>query len=324
MKKPDILMFMSDQHTPYYSGYYGHNVDTPNIDQLALDGTRFDEAYTACPICVPSLVAMLSAMRPSKTGVFGLDDALSDMTPTFLNYLVKEGYETVLVGRMHYVGHDQRHGFTKRIAPDCTTITWNRPEQLKESRGVYHQTFSGGFPTVVGGGESPAEYYDKLVIEKALEYLSHDYGKPQFIVVSIYAPHHPYVGPVDLYRKYQQRVKLPESYYDPVEVAGWKLFQKNLPKALHLDIAAAYSAMIEEMDERMGRVRKAFDEFCARNNSKKLFIYVSDHGDMMGDRGSYNKQTFYEKSVKIPLIFAGDGVERNNVINDAVNIMDLG
>ena len=117
MKQPDILIFMTDQHTPYYSGWYGNNVDTPNLDALVQEGTAFDEAYTSCPLCVPSRVSMLSGKRPANTGVFTLTDALPDMTPTFLHHLVLQGYETVLVGRMHFIGFDQRHGFTKRIAP---------------------------------------------------------------------------------------------------------------------------------------------------------------------------------------------------------------
>ena len=115
MKQMDVLFFMSDQHTPYYSGFEGHNVDTPVMDQLCAEGTRFAQAYSTCPLCVPARLAMLSGLRPAKTGIFTLDDALPDLTPTFLHCLVAQGYETVLVGRMHFLGRDQRHGFTKRI-----------------------------------------------------------------------------------------------------------------------------------------------------------------------------------------------------------------
>ena len=97
MSSPNILLFISDQHSPYFSGFYGDKiVDTPNMDDLVAQGTTFDEAYTPCPICVPARAAMLSCKRASTTGVFTNADALSDLTPTFLHYLVEKGYETVL------------------------------------------------------------------------------------------------------------------------------------------------------------------------------------------------------------------------------------
>ncbi len=325
MAKPDILMFMTDQHTPYYSGWYGNNVDTPNLDQLVENGTAFDEAYTVCPLCVPSRAAMLTAKRPAETGIFTLSDAIPDMTPTFLHHLVKEGYETVLVGRMHFVGADQRHGFTKRIFPDCTTITWNR-QDMTNQRGVYESAYGGYKNTnVVGGGKSSSSYYDLRVIETALDYLSMPHEKPQFICVSIYSPHHPYVGPAELFEKYRVKVRLPESFEDEMAADTWKNQKRNhVSPELALDIQAAYCAMVEEMDFRMGMVHSAFQEYCRTLNHDHLFIYTSDHGDNIGDHRTLGKNNFFEKSAKIPMIFSGTGVEKNVRIKDAVSIMDLG
>ena len=65
----DILIFMSDQHTPYFSGFFAHNVDTPNMDKLCEEGTRFDNCVTSSPLCVPARNSMLSTLYPHKTGV---------------------------------------------------------------------------------------------------------------------------------------------------------------------------------------------------------------------------------------------------------------
>lgn len=325
MSKPNILMFMSDQHSPYYSGYYGHNVDTPNLDHLAENGTVFNEAYTACPICVPSRTAMLTGKRPAETGVFNNSNAFSNLTPTFLHHLVLAGYETVLVGRMHFIGEDQRHGFTKRIAPDCTTISYIRDDKTKV-RGVYETVYGGYKNTnLVGGGYSSSAYYDQMVIDIALDYLKQSHDKPQFIVVSIYSPHHPYVGPKDFYLKYKERVELPKTFRIKYEYDEWKsLYRDSVSEALGIDILAAYCAMIESVDKQIGDVYKAFVEYCQRQDRKRLFIYLSDHGDHVGDRRTYGKVTFYEKSCKIPLIMTGDNVAQNNMINNAVSIMDVG
>lgn len=326
MAQPDILFFMSDQHTPAYSGFEGGNVDTPAMDALCADGVRFSQAYSTCPLCVPARLAMLSGLRPARTGIFTLDDALPDMTPTFLHHLVEQGYETVLIGRMHFVGADQRHGFTKRIANDLTTISWNAPrEQLKESRGVFVRAFGEPYCTsVIGGGESPVQNYDRYVIDAALEYLSQPHEKPQFIMVGLYAPHFPYVGPRDLYEKYRAKATLPKSFYDPCPTPVLNRHHTNASEETALAAQAAYCAMIEQLDARMGEVRTAFDAYCNRKGCTRLFLYTSDHGDQCGDHRMFAKSTFYEKSAKIPLILAGDGIIPGAVCTTPVSIMDIG
>lgn len=326
MQQPDILFFMTDQHTPYYSGFGGNNVDTPALDALCRDGLRFSEAYTPCPLCVPSRVAMLSGLRPARTGIFTLEDALPDMTPTFLHSLVEQGYETVLCGRMHFVGKDQRHGFTKRIADDITTITWNVPRQkLSASRGVWLRTYGEKFCTsLIGGGESPVAYYDQYVTDAAIAYLSRPHDKPQFIMVGLYAPHFPYVGTKELYEKYRARAVLPASFRDPCPTGVLKRHVKAVDEEVALAAQAAYCAMVEQIDRRVGAVREAFDAYCDRKGGRRLFLYTSDHGDQVGDRSMFAKSTFYEKSAKIPLILAGDGIPENTVCDTPVSIMDIG
>ena len=110
---PDILLFISDQHAPQYQAGGQMPVDTPNLAALREQGTAFDAAYTPCPLCVPARMAMLSGLSPHHTGIFTNNDTLPQTTPTFLHAMATAGYETVLVGRMHFIGPDQRHGFTR-------------------------------------------------------------------------------------------------------------------------------------------------------------------------------------------------------------------
>lgn len=126
---PDILLFISDQHAPQYQAGGQMPVDTPNLAALRGQGTAFDAAYTPCPLCVPARMAMLSGLAPHHTGIFTNNDTLPQTTPTFLHAMAAAGYETVLVGRMHFIGPDQRHGFTRRVAPDFTNSGWVRPQK---------------------------------------------------------------------------------------------------------------------------------------------------------------------------------------------------
>lgn len=327
MQKPDILIFMTDQHTPLYSGFMGGQVDTPNMNQLCEDGTSFTEAYTSCPLCVPARVSMLSALRPSNTGIFTNSDALPDMTPTFLHNLVEAGYETVLCGRMHFVGKDQRHGFMKRVAKDITPVTWTRHfEKLQKERGVFTRTFGARWSTtVIGGGESPVLHYDEYVINHALEYLSKAHDRPICMIVGVYAPHFPYVAPEELFRKYWERTELPVSWFDETEHPLLKRFvQHDADEETVRGALSAYLGMIENVDMQLGKVRNAFNQYCANRGVEGIFCYISDHGDQCGDRKMFGKETFFEKSAKIPFIFAGNGIAKKKTMDTLSSIMDLG
>ena len=92
MNQPDILIFMSDQHSPVFSGWGRVKVDTPNLDRMREAGTSLEECYTSCPLCVPARMSMLAAKMPDKTEVYTNSDTLSDMTPTFLHPFVAVSY----------------------------------------------------------------------------------------------------------------------------------------------------------------------------------------------------------------------------------------
>ncbi len=113
--QPNILILMSDQHSKHVLGSYGDGlVRTPNLDALAAAGTRFTAAYCPAPLCGPSRMSFLTARRPSANRVRTNEQILSSAIPTWAHALGAVGYETALIGRMHFVGPDQRHGFELR------------------------------------------------------------------------------------------------------------------------------------------------------------------------------------------------------------------
>lgn len=327
MERPDILIFMSDQHAPQFMSGAGMDIDTPNLDKIKKQGTAFEGAYTACPLCVPARMAMLSGMRASDTGIFTNMDQLPNTIPTFLNCLVAAGYETVLAGRMHFIGQDQRHGFTRRIADDFTNSGYLRPERMKEDFGIHLQTMGYKWCTdVVGGGESPVVGYDEMVVNTVENYLSEPHEKPQCILVGTYGPHFPYVAPKDLFLKYFSDNKIIENLSDGEEIQNPMLqqLQKKVPTELKKACCAAYKGLVEHTDSLVGRVLEKFKEFTVGKGSKKIFVYLSDHGDTVGDHGIFGKKTFYEKSAKIPLIFWGDDICKGCSVASPVSILDLG
>ena len=141
-----------------------------------------------------------------------------------------------------------------------------------------------------------------------------------------YGPHFPYVAPPELFQKYWDRVELPFLRGQAPEAlnAYLRAHRVEATEEVARGVRAAYCGMVECMDGQIGRVRAAFDAFSAGRDRGKLFGYLSDHGDQAGERDFYGKETFFEKSVKIPLVLAGDGVAAGHVETAPASILDLG
>ena len=137
--QPNIVFILSDQHNPRVAGYEGDAwVRTPNLDRLAQSGARLANCYCGSPLCVPSRVAMLSSLLPSRTGVYNNNQSLHSDIPTFVHCLTLAGYDTVLSGRMHFIGPDQRHGYKERLVGDLTAVRL----------GVRNPSFGPWMPTL--------------------------------------------------------------------------------------------------------------------------------------------------------------------------------
>ena len=325
---PDILLFMSDQHHALYAGFAGHPiVATPHMDALAADGTVFDAAYTACPLCVPARSAMLTGRLPSRTGIFTNNGVIPSDHATFAHSLGAAGYDVVLCGRMHFLGEDQRHGFTRRLVGDYTPLYWGRYGAARADLGPFVGTSAREYDKVVGGGTSPVLEYDRAVIASALDYLEQDHDRPQCIVVGTYAPHHTFVAPPELYRRYRELADVPESFSEdtgqPHPVLA-KRRRDDWDETLLRRIRAAYFGMITHLDDQLGQVRGAWHRFLDRRGSPGVFVYLSDHGEHAGEHRMQGKGTFFECSARIPLIVAGDGVQPGKRVSGPVSIMDVG
>ena len=323
----DICFFFSDQHSFLQQHYAGDKIlRTPNLDRISYEGVAFMNNYTPYPLCVPARMSLMSGQLASKCGVMDNAGILDSSRATFVHSLNSVGYETVLCGRMHFVGPDQRHGFSKRIAGDITPIFTNRPtEAFRKERGVHLDTPTGGAHAVsiIGAGNSPTLEFDRYVVGEALDYLKDSYEKPQFLCVGTYAPHHPYVAPKELYDYYYERVSGEEDVDFPLPPYYEGIFNDKDPMVVRA-VRASYYALCEFTDMEVGMVYDAFQEYLKRTGHEGIFIYASDHGDQIGSKGLYGKKTFFEESVHTPLIITGDGIRKNVRIEGATSLLDLG
>lgn len=323
--KKDILLFFSDQHSYGLAGYAGNSiVRTPWMDRLAGEGTVMTQAMTSCPLCAPARMSLMTGQYATRIGVMDNASTFHSNQATFAHCLNAAGYETVLCGRMHFVGPDQRHGYSRRIAGDRTPLFVNQPKG-GHAYGPFHGFEENSAIRYIGPGDSPVLAYDRYVINEALEYLMQDYDCPQFITVGIYGPHFPYTAPKDLYDYYYERVPLDATNYS--SYVEHPVFDDKLHETDPEVVRAAranYYGMVEYTDRNMGRVYEAWQQYLKRNHREGIFVYISDHGDQNGQRGYYGKQTFYEDSVHIPMIFCGDSIPAGKKISSPVSLMDIG
>ena len=193
--RPNILVILSDQHGAKFTGADGHPVvQSPHIDRLAEEGVLFANAYTNCPLCVPSRMSFLTGRRVQNIGVWDNHTILPSSSPTWPRILSEAGYDVVLNGKMHFRGPDQLHGFDRQISFDPTgrldtqndhsapIPNWKEGATI---RGVHHRLKPAvGKPNPVDDAVAPA----------AIRYLKERAGKsqPWAMVASFYAPHPPW------------------------------------------------------------------------------------------------------------------------------------
>lgn len=329
MRQPDaydILIYMSDQHAGPVAGFMGDQlVKTPNLDRIAKNSTVFCNAYTSCPLCVPARASFMTGRVPSELGVFGNDDAYSSQNATFVHSLAAAGYETVLCGRMHFIGEEQRHGFEKRIAGDISPGLWGENFSQREDMGDYRRTFAQKTCLeVIGPGDSPVLAYDRYVTGQALKYLSEDHERPQMMLVGTFAPHFPYAAEekkMAYYREILSHTAADEDMDYSMDCVKGKMQYPD--RGDLIEVKAAYYAMVETMDEQVGTVYDAFSNYLSRSGRKGIFVYLSDHGDQIGYKHLFGKQTFFEYSAKIPWLVSVEGIEGKRV-EAPVSIMDVG
>ena len=333
-KKPDIIIYMSDQHGAAYTSWGDVKVNTPVLESIRANGVSFEQAYTPCPLCVPARMSLMSSKLPHETGVYDNNFTLSNITPCFTHSLVEAGYETVLIGRMHFIGKDQRHGFTKRLADDMTPVSWKKPfGKIISERGKTVTAFSsGGATKLVGAGASIVSEYDRYVLDTALDYIAQEHDKPQFIVVGTFGPHCPYIADETMFEKYMECVNEPE-FFDENTISDFvkknpvlakKMKDEKLTSNIAKGCLAAYLAQIERMDQQIGELRMAWNQYKQKTNRETIFGYVSDHGDTLGERRMYGKQTYFDKSVRIPMLFEGADIQKNIQITTPVSLLDIG
>ena len=307
-QKPNIVFYFTDQQRPDTIGCYGQKLPiTPNLDQLAREGVRFEWAFSPQPVCGPCRAIFQTGRYATDTGCFRNNVMLPHNIKTLANYIEEAGYETAYIGKWHLASDG---ALESKPVIDHTVSAIPR-----EFRGGY-----SGFWRAADVLEFTSHGYDGYVFDEndqridfhgyradcitdlALDFFSvRDHSKPFFMTISHIEPHHQndhghYEGPVGSKEKYR-------SYDLPPDLS-----------ALGGDAATEYPDYLGQcasLDENLGRIIRRLKEEGLYEDT--VIIYASDHGSHFRTRNrdahlnGYDdyKRTCHDSALHVPLIIRG-------------------
>lgn len=335
-KRSNVLWLMTDEQRTDSMGAYGSPwAHTPNLDRLANEGVRFDNAYTASPVCLPARASMLTGQACSTLGLLSNCHILDPHNPRFLTWeLARAGYQVGSFGKHHYgcqrMAFDVEAGRTLadkvgyenyKVDVDCEEFGVVR----YEGGPAWEWIFAGRYP---GAVEETPEMEN---VRQALQWIRRrDPNRPYFARVSFNAPHTPVATPAPFDTMIDpDAIDLPMDFPGDID---------NVPAPVR-DHLYSIEGSHRLTPEQIRRTRQCYYGYvaCADHCFRVLLdrlremgeldntivVFVSDHGSHLGDHGLYQKQSYYEGSVRVPFFFWGPGIEEGAVIRTPVSVSSL-
>ena len=317
MTQPNILIIMVDQlNGTLFPDGPAEWLHTPHLKRLAGRSTRFATTYTASPLCAPGRASFMSGLLPSRTEVYDNAAEFSATIPTYAHHLRRAGYQTCLSGKMHFVGPDQMHGFEERLTTDIypADFGWT-PDYRKPGERIDWWYHNMGSVTGAGVAEitNQMEYDDEVAYHanrKIYDFARGHDDRPWCLTVSFTHPHDPYVARKKYWDFYADCDHLmPE--VGPIPYADQDAHSQRILDANDRDnfnitddnirrARRAYFANISYLDDKIGELLQTLED----TRQEATILFVSDHGDMLGERGLWFKMSFYEGSSRVPLMIA--------------------
>ena len=322
MTQPNILILMVDQlNGTLFPDGPADWLHAPNLKKLAARSTRFRNCYTASPLCAPGRAAFMSGQLPQATGVYDNAAEFASSIPTYAHHLRRAGYHTCLAGKMHFVGPDQLHGFEERLTTDIypADFGWT-PDYRKPGERIDWWYHNMGSVTGAGVAEitNQMEYDDAVAYEATRKIYDLSRGldkRPWCLTASFTHPHDPYVARKkywDLYADCEHLMpEIGAMPYDAHDAHSKRILDANDRENFDIsdeDIRRsrrAYFANISYLDDKIGEILQTLED----TRQEAIIVFVSDHGDMLGERGLWFKMSFYEGSSRVPMMIAAPQME---------------
>ena len=342
--QPNVVILMADQHRRSCMGVAGDKVAiTPHLDRLAGESVRFTRAYCTNPVCAPSRASILTGLYTHHLESRGNQRPFSPKHKTIADDFARAGYLTALIGKMHMVDA-QTHGFNYKLEfndwwqylgpktklyadelgfPNSGAGLPQIPDLWTEVRDPWKgdRTPDSRLGQVAVGRPSLLEeqdHFESFVARESIRFLENYAGEnqPFLLVSSLLKPHDPFMPAARFAAMFDaDRMKLPKTWgkadlkhlprpvVESIERCSWT------PELLHASAArermAYYYGSLAQSDDCVGQILAALSRLGLDRNT--IVVYTSDHGEMLGDLGLWNKFQFYEGSCGVPLTFRVPG-----------------
>lgn len=335
MKKPNIILMVVDQMRYDALGANGNPIiSTPNLDMMAERGHNFSQAYAAVPSCIPSRAALMTGLSQENHGRVGYEDGVPwNYKQTLGTELTQAGYQTQVIGKMHVYPERNRIGFDHVELHDGylhANRSQKRPHLtqyvgsddylrwLREKKGATTDIIDDGLDCNSWVARPFMEVEElhptNWVVTKSIEFLERrDPTMPFFLNMSFVRPHSPLNPPPFYYDMYRELI----SEFPPIEIGEWaKEIGRNEPASIdafkgqykqhELDrMRIAYYGLVTQIDHQIGRFLMSLGEHGLTNNT--IILFVSDHGDQLGEHHYFRKALPYQGSVHVPFLIYDPG-----------------
>lgn len=347
IRRPNILLILSDQHRADCMGAYGNpDIRTPHLDALASDGVRYDRCYCAFPVCTPSRYSILSGLYVHEHRGWNNRCTLHPEIATFPKLMRGAGYRTMAIGKMHFTPTYLDVGFDRMLLSeqdgegrwdddyhrelmqhgllDINDVEDQRREYREHARKEYWDT-CGALASNL-----PLEFHStEWVGRKALEEIEGWGPEGNLLAVSFIKPHHPFDPPealCDLYDPLALTLPpgwIPQCRAHDLELHAGYFPHDQLTEGVLRRVTAYYYATIEHIDRQVGRMVETLKRKGLYENT--AIVYTSDHGEYLGYHHLLLKGGYmYEPLARVPLIIKyARGGRKNETATELVSLVDL-
>jgi len=347
-ERPNVVLICVDQWRGDCLSIAGHPVvQTPYLDALSIEGTRFSRAYSACPTCIPARASLYTGLTQRSHGRVGYQDGVPWNYPvTIASEFTANGYQTQAVGKLHVYPERSQMGFQnvelhdgflhfgRRANPDLGRIDdyipWLRRETGRPDADYYDHGIDCNSNVARPWDKEEYLHPTNWVTSRSVDFLRRrDPRKPFFLYMGYHRPHPPYDPPAWAYEQYLHAdmpdvprgdwsTDMPWSKQSTHPTAGYgRMSDATLRQA-----RAGYYGHMSHIDQQIHRVVESLHQY---QSGPTVICFVSDHGELMGDHDLWRKTLPYEGSARVPMILHAPHLklQQGRVCDDVVELRDV-
>jgi len=327
-KEYNVVMLMSDEHNPRYASVYGHPfVQTPNMERMAKEGVVFENAYCPSPLCLPSRSSVMSGLYNHETQCYSNCTLFLDDFPNYGDILAKQGVHTVYIGKADVYRKIEEMGFSE------VHYGWNREisgDPSIQRKPLYIRKGEGLKRAKGWGPREKAHRSDQLKVDTAVDWLKTKgaHLDRRFVLcVNVLAPHFPHFTEPKFWEMYEGKGDIPK--YGPEQPSAQHPYAIDLRNHFETDqiqgedvlrLRQGYYGCVSFVDAMIGKIMDTLEQTGLNKNT--VFIYTSDHGEMLGKFGMWWKCSMFEDSARVPLLVCGPGFEKGLRVRTPVTTLD--